>query len=193
MNLRPNITRFLKASFKVVNDILRRPSLAFLTVALLSTYLGKMFWLLSMNSESRSVKMGFLAFFAEDLLFFSAIFAFAWIIENLFNKRAVWVLTTFLLAIVSVFSILNAVLLNKTGFQFTRHILVFGLTRFVEIKPILAYEISIPIILKISAVILFPVALCLVFRAKWKKDKQPSTIYKPTIIFPLISICGTPI
>jgi len=178
--------------YRVTIDVLRRPSLAFAFASLLVTYLGKILWHIDMLSTGGATKMGFLAFFAEDLLVMALVIVAVFGIETLWPRRPIKIATAVLMALVALLSALNMVWLRKTGFQLTASVIEIGITRFEEIKPIVFYEIGATDLLGLLAVLLLPALLSLLFHLKWKKSgagpRQLRTLAFPVLLLVLAAL-----
>ena len=160
-------------AFRILVDCFRRVSVTFLLSGLLITYLAKMSWHIDTISKAGSTRMGFLAFFAEDLLFIGIAVVAALAAEWFFRGKVVRAITGTLAALVSLGCALNAAWLGETGYQLTASIFEIGLTRFEELEPIFKYEMGIAEALLIAGTMLLPAALALLFHKKAIKNGLP--------------------
>jgi len=176
----------LRGCFLVLTDLLRRPSLAYAASALLITYLGKIHWYLDTLTLNSGMKMGFLAFFVQDLVFWAVIISVVWLAENAFAHRAVKVATTLSTGLLTLFFTINVVWLQKTGFQLTRAVIDIALAGFEKVSAIVEYEMGITELLIVAAAMTLPLLLAFIFHEKWIEMHPDLQRYRYTLLFPVL-------
>jgi lipoteichoic acid synthase len=167
-------------------DALRRHSVAFAVAALLATYLSKIYWYIDFIAGVRGVKMQFLAFFAQDLVFWGAFIAAVWALETLVRRRWALAVTTTSSIILFLVSLANVFYLRGTGTQLHLAVVEVGLARTEEIMPILGAGIGSNGAYLFVLALGLPVLLPFLFRAKWVKDGHGEQTRPASFSFPAL-------
>ncbi len=190
-NLRKHTGRVLRGTWVTALDVLRRPSLVLATAALLATYLAKIWWHTGSLARPGGSRTPFLAFLADDLLFWAAIVALVFLAETRFPRRAVRIATTCATGLLAVLSLANVFWLRGTGGQLTLSVIDVGLTRTAEVLPIVESGLGATGLSMLAGSVLLIAGLPLLFRAKWRKDGLPETPRLATLGFPaLLALLG---
>lgn len=175
--------------YEVIIDTLRRHSLALLILSFLFIYLGKIEWhieKLGHLPKGRS-SLNFIAYIADDLLFFGSIILLLWSAEYLIRKKWFSAITIGFAIPISIVSVSNLFWLRGTGSQLTVSTIKVGLTRTAEVIPALREGLgSTGIALLVTGVTIIA-GLPFLFKAKWNKDGKDASHRLPaTIAIPLL-------
>jgi hypothetical protein len=188
IRLRKLAATALDGAWVTVLDVLRRPSLVLATAALLATYTAKIWWHTGSLARPGGPRTPFLAFLADDLLFWSAIIAAVFLVEARFPRKPVRVATAVVAGLLAVLSLANVFWLRGTGGQLTLSVIEVGLTRTAEILPIVQSGLGPMGISLLAASLLLIAVLPLLFDAKWRKDGRPGTPRLATLGFPALLV-----
>lgn len=167
-------------------DLLRRPSLTLASGALLATYLAKIDWYTQGLERYGNIKMSFMAFLADDLLFWSATVFVILLLESLTRGRWMRLATGLIAFILTLFAVANVFWLRGTGDQIHLAVVKVGINRTAEVLPILKSGLGTKGLLLLGIALLLPALITLLFRAKWRKDKHPERWRWSTAAFPLL-------
>jgi len=180
------LRRIIRAAFTTVIDLLRRHSVALAVASLLGTYTSKIWWHTASTARPGGMRTPFLAFLADDLLFWAVVIALILAAESYVRNRWVRVSTVVVAALLSVPSLANVFWLRGTGSQLSLSVIEVGLTRTAEVLPIIEAglgPLGIALLVGGLAVI---VGLPFLFRAKWRKDGRGDATRIANFAFPLL-------
>jgi hypothetical protein len=178
--------RFARAAFVAVVDLLRRHSITLAVAALLGIYTSKIWWHIGSMARPGGMKTPFLAFFADDLLFWAAVIALILAAETYLRQRWVRVVTTAVAVLLAIPSLANVFWLRGTGTQLSLSVIEVGLTRTAEVLPIIEAGLGpIGITLLLGGLVLI-VGLPFLFRSKWRKDGRDERPRPVNFAFPAL-------
>ncbi len=145
--------------------------------SLLFTYLGKIDWYIDQLIKTKAVpgrsEMAFLAYIADDLLFYGGFILLIWTAEFVLRRRWFSVATTVLMIPFAIVATSNLFWLRGTGGQLSASVIRVGLSRWAEVQPVLQKGLGL------SGILLLIIGLCflaffpILFQLKWKKDGRP--------------------
>ncbi|HUT78182.1 MAG TPA: LTA synthase family protein [Polyangia bacterium] len=176
----------LEGAWITALDSLRRPSLVLATAALLSTYTAKIWWHTGSLARPGGARTPFLAFLADDLVFWAAVIALAFLAEARFLRKSVRVATAVVTGLLAALSLANVFWLRGTGGQLSLSVIEIGLTRTAEVLPIVQSGLGPMGISLLAGSALLIAGLPVLFRAKWRKDGRPEAPRLATLGFPLL-------
>ncbi len=130
--------------------------------------------------------MQFLAFLAEDLLFWAVVIALFWVLETAVHRLWIDIGTTCLAACLALLAILNVFWIRGTGGQLSLAVLQVGLFRTAEVIPIIEAGLGTKGIVLLAIGVLLPASIPFLFKAQWDRDgHRANYVHRPTIAFPL--------
>jgi phosphoglycerol transferase MdoB-like AlkP superfamily enzyme len=173
-------------TFAIVVDNLRRHGVCLALAALLATYLTKIFWYIDAMERVRDLKMGFLAFIAADLVLWALVVAVVLGAEMYLRHRWLNIVLTTLVATLAFIALCNVFYLLGTGGQLDLAVVRVVITRFEEIIPIVAGTLETGDTLLLVAVVVAPLLIPHLFKAKWRKDQRADEPRRANFVVPLV-------
>jgi hypothetical protein len=184
--MRQHVRRALTGAWVTALDVLRRPSLTLAVAGLLGTYTAKIWWHSGSLARPGGARTPFLAFLADDLLFWAVVIAAVLVVESRFPRKAVRFATALTTGGLALLSLANVFWLRGTGSQLSVSVIEVGLTRTAEVLPIVESGLGATGLSLLLGSLLLIAALPLLFQAKWRKDGRAEAVRWSTLGFPAL-------
>lgn len=176
-------------------DFFRRPSVSFAAIALIATYWVKINWHTQNTWTGGNRGKSFMAFIAEDLVFWGILITLFLFVERLGQEkkrvRAITLVPAFFLASLA---FLNVFWMRGTGGQISKSVLEVGISRLDEVLPIIGKGLGVVGAVLLPLCFLFPLPFAFLFEAKWKtlpmSRAQNSRVFLVPAILLALSVPG---